>query len=75
MEKLYIGTDGEYEESETMLQEPASRGALHGWLWIEIAFRMLAERWGSWLIISVFVFFHAMGIAICRENRFSITVS
>lgn len=57
MEKLYIGTDGEYEESETMLQEPASRGALHGWLWIEIAFRMLAERWGSWLIISVFVFF------------------
>lgn len=57
MEKLYIGTDGEYEESETLLQEPARRGASSGWLWIEIAFRMLAERWGSWLIISLFVFF------------------
>lgn len=44
MEKLLIGTDGEYANDEITLEQPAARPPQNGWLWIAMAFRMLAER-------------------------------
>lgn len=57
MEKIYIDTEEGYVNSENMLEQPASRPPQNGLLWITMAFRMLSERWGSWLIISVFIIF------------------
>lgn len=55
MEKMYIDTDEDYVDSEKMLDNPASRPPQNALLWMNIAFRMLIERWGSWLTLSVFV--------------------
>lgn len=54
---MYIGIEEGYVNSENMLEQPASRPPQNGLLWMVMAFRMLSERWGSWLIISVFILF------------------